>query len=158
MKDFAVRVWDSDEKKMIYITDLYFFKEQGIHTIGKNGNNNRFKDPIMLASPHWDKKNDARLYENDVVECFYCRESEGYGVVRLDDHHGWVVEKARSCTWQDMYDFLERHYFVKVGDIYSNPDIIPAYKKQLKEKDEADKREKELRCLEELKAKYEVNA
>jgi hypothetical protein len=155
MKDLAIRVWDSEEKKMIYIDDLYFFKDNSIHTMGENGNNNRFKEPIMLASPYYDKMNNVRLYENDIVECYYCRDQKGIGIVEMDNYRdrGWIISK--SGTWESMYDFLGKNHYIKIGDIYSNPEIIPNYRKKLKEQAETEKREKELQCLMKLKAKYE---
>jgi len=151
MKDLAIRMWNSNDKKMVYIDDLYFFEEESIHEFEDGGYFGGYTEPPMIASPYYDV--DIRLYENDIVEVFFCGKSEGLGVVKLDSTRSWIVEKFG--TWSEMYNFHGRYKYVKIGDIYSNPEIIPNYKKQLKEKAQAEERERELRCLEKLKEKYE---
>jgi len=160
MKDFAVRIWDSKNKKMVVVTDLTLDTFYKLHT----GNN---EDDPMLASPYYDK-NGERLFENDIMVYHYDNDVVSYDIVQLDEYKGWVAYDVRHNNKWKLGDFTRPGIFdswepirensikyERVGNVYSHPNLISDHIKEYQEKEEAEKREKELQCLMKLKAKYE---
>lgn len=65
MIDMKLRAWDIKNKEMIYIDDLYWFEEMGIHDFEGLGSYETYD--IMYHFGLWDDAGNA-IYNNDVVE------------------------------------------------------------------------------------------
>ena len=58
LKELKFRVWDDAHKNMIYVTDLYWFKENGIHSADQC-------ELMMFSGIH--DKSGREIYEGDII-------------------------------------------------------------------------------------------
>lgn len=152
MKDLSMRIWNSHDKCMEYIDDLYFFEEQGIHKSGDGGHFGEYPDPVMIASPFYDAENN-RLYENDIIIVHWSN-WDAISIIEFDEYRGWAAHEVTEGNSNGMRR-IQNVKYEKIGDTYSNPEIVETAKQEYNEKEELRRRERELKCLEKLKAKYE---
>lgn len=152
MKDLAMRIWNSNDKCMEYIDDLYFFEEQGIHKSGDGGHFGEYPEPIMIASPFYDNA-ENRLYENDIVIVHWSN-WDAISIIEFDEYRGWIAHEVTEGNSNGMRR-VQNVKYEKVGDIYSTPHIVQDAITEYTKIEESKKREREMQCLAKLKAKYE---
>lgn len=138
MIEIKFRAWDKTHKEMSYITDLYWFEQEGVHDGGGNGHYTNYE--LMPFSGIHDK-NGKEIYKGDIVltQERYDRpysktrkskrhigvvEYEVYGCRGFHEYRAeWVVKvkdygKFVHGSWGDFYDCEV------IGNIYENPELL----------------------------------
>lgn len=59
-----LRAWDKNHKEMIYISDFYWFEEEGVHDSDGIGHYTNYE--LMLSTGEHDKNN-REIYDGDIV-------------------------------------------------------------------------------------------
>ncbi|WP_431162817.1 YopX family protein [Bacillus mycoides] len=115
MQVVKFRVWDMKRKEMVYINDLYFFEEEGIHEIIDGiakGHHTAYK--IMQYTSMKDKKG-KRVYEGDIIsyrDRVY-ESDEREVICFIDGGFG-----TKDWWLRDIGEYEV------VGNVYENPELI----------------------------------
>lgn len=140
-----LRAWDIEDKEMIYIDDLYWFEERGVHDF----NDSRF---IFMRYIGINDNNKQDIYEKDIVLTQEYRDKpysskakskRFYGIVeyQIGEGNGFFNKETKktdryvqySAEWsvkiKDRYKFTcgaWGSFFdcEVVGNIYENPDLL----------------------------------
>lgn len=143
MKNVEIRVWDESAKQIMYIDDLYYFEEQGIHEIkdGKVECHNT-SEIVMFKTPFEDFKGN-KVFDGDIlkrqVHCImYGADLDKWvdDIVTVEwreDYGGFYVGErplfAEINTTKDYYTSCACTKYEVVGNIYENQDILDEYNK-----------------------------
>ena len=87
--EIKFRAWDKRHKEMTYITDLYWFEEEGVHDGSGDGHYTNYE--LMLFSGVSDI-NDTDIYEGDILKVPVRRVSSSYSNwwQETNKNHGWM--------------------------------------------------------------------
>jgi uncharacterized phage protein (TIGR01671 family) len=118
------RAWDIKHEEMMYIDDLYWFEEEGIHEIVNgeaHGHHSKYK--IMWYTGLNDK-NDKEIYEGDMVEYYdwgYKKGIKLFGNVVFYNAAYWI-ELLKYPTDNELMD--EDDEYRVMGNVYENPSLL----------------------------------
>ncbi|OPD57730.1 hypothetical protein BVG01_17990 [Bacillus anthracis] len=112
------RAWDIKRKEMIYIDDLYFFEEEGIHEIVDGIAKGHHAEYKIMQYTGLKDKNSKKIFEGDIAKL-------------LDENHkeneiGQVIYREGAYRIFTNYQFeMNLSAFVSdeieiVGNIYEN--------------------------------------
>lgn len=129
MNPFNIRIYDLPHNKMIYIRDLYFFEEEGIHESGGSGHHADYSD-IMIGT--------ESFYEEDIVEDDI--DGTWRGIVKhgnykiknefgeLEEFNGWYVEGLTEFAYKEYDDFLSYKLIKRevrvIGNVFENKELL----------------------------------
>lgn len=134
MIDMKVRTWNIKDKEMIYVDDLYWFEERGIHDFEGLGSYETYD--VMYHFGLWDD-NGEPIYNEDIVEIQNLDETKtsyksrvaltvnGFLVTGHPIHVKMGINSSRNlsefCNYGDGGKYNVR--CKKVGNIYENPEL-----------------------------------
>lgn len=75
IKEIKFRAWDVNHEEMVYIEDLYWFEENGVHDGSGKGHYANYE--LMLYIGFHDRYG-RDIYDGDVLKVFVKRESSSY--------------------------------------------------------------------------------
>ena len=103
--EIKFRAWDKNHKEMIYITDLYWFEEEGVHDGNGNGLYTNYK--LMQFTGAKDK-NGTDIYEGDILKIPVRRVSSSLSNwwQETNENHGWLGDYVykvvvKKMVWND---------------------------------------------------------
>lgn len=106
--EIKFRAWDKNNKEMIYISDFYWFEEEGVHDSDGNGHYTNYE--LMLFSGVHDK-NKKEIYKGDIVIV----DDKIYEVKYLF---------AQFFIGLNMPIAYKRFKCEVIGNIYENPELL----------------------------------
>lgn len=131
MQTIELRAWDVKRKEMIYIDDLYFFEEEGIHEIVDGIAKGHHAEYKITQYTGIKDKNDKKIFKGDIVKAwstgscgtFEVRWRQGGTpcfILYPAFQHGemWRLHGVKDKDG-NYYDDVE-----VVGNIYENPELI----------------------------------
>lgn len=111
----ALRAWDVKYREMIYINDLYWFEENGVHDFED-------EDYIFMWSIGVNDINGKVMYGGDILPyrnvVTYVDSSEGSN---LGMNVGWYGQRDNFESWSEIE--VGQDYEV-LGNIYENPLLL----------------------------------
>ena len=147
--EIKFRAWDKARKEMTYITDLYWFEEEGVHDGSGNGH---YADYELMPFSGVPDKNGKDIYEGDIVQYltyddFDCHSIVKFGEYKQDGSGGEY--SGRKCVgfyvdvdnftcpdWCDNEPECFPYYMWQqnilevaseceiIGNIYDNPELL----------------------------------
>jgi len=124
MRIIKFRAWDLNHKEMVYINDLYWFEEEGVHNFDNCGHNSNYA--FMQFSGLRDKSdNKNEVYEGDIVEQFGWKGE--YYVVEFVDCAFYAVlinNSVPKCIRTKYIKLDELYDFKVIGNKYENIELL----------------------------------
>ncbi|UUE91807.1 YopX family protein [Bacillus cereus] len=124
MNTVEFRAWDIKRKEMVYIDDLYFFEEEGIHEIVDGIAKGHHAECKIMQYTGFKDKNGKKIFEGDL---FYWRDTLRKVVYR-EDKAAFMAKRMQGKTNNDFYfymwnlqDLLDR--VEVIGNIYENENV-----------------------------------
>ncbi|MGR6004887.1 YopX family protein [Bacillus cereus] len=121
MNKVEFRAWDIKRKEMVYIDDLYFFEEEGIHEIVDGIAKGHHAEYKIMQYTGFKDKNGKKIFEGDL---FYWSDTLRKVVYR-EDKAAFMAKRMQGKTNNDFYfymwnlqDLLDR--VEVIGNIYEN--------------------------------------
>ena len=117
------RAWSTKTKEMIYIDDLYWFEENGVHDFNGSGHYDNY---IIMKASGLPDENQDEIYEGDIVRFYFSAFGDEPGTEMIDEvkfedgHFVFWCEDVRSyayaCRFNDICKII--------GNIYENPELL----------------------------------
>lgn len=111
------RAWDKNHKEMIYISDFYWFEEEGVHDSDGMGHYTNYE--LMLSTNECDKNN-KEIYDGDIISHIV----NGKRLVgKVDYADGSFGVRIVDGGAQFLCFFVDNTCEV-IGNIYENPNLL----------------------------------
>lgn len=147
MKDrFKLRAVNVKTKEIIYIEDLYWFEEEGIHNIDDDGIARGISGEYHINQcTGLPDKNDKLIYEGDIIRfieahpgtaietcicgVFFVERKPGYSTIVLDTLPKNISQHAIDYNGHHRFgvDMCTGFHFLSgeiIGNIYENPELL----------------------------------
>jgi len=116
-RDIKFRAWDLNYKTMVYINDLYWFEEEGVHDFEGSGH---YSNYTFMEYTGLKDRNGKKIFESDII---IATTEEGKGI------QGYI--EYIDCAWMvnidgiTVYEFYNLRYpsIVIIGNRYENPEL-----------------------------------
>ena len=110
MREIKFRAWDINHKEMVYIDDLYWFEEEGIHDFEGYG---LYSNYVFMWSVGLKDRNGKEIYEGDILK-YSWGDEESIDVIEFSP----PIFTYRNCMrWSLNQDEI-------IGNIYENPEML----------------------------------
>lgn len=111
------RAWDKNHKEMIYISDFYWFEEEGVHDSDGMGHYTNYE--LMLSTNECDKNN-KEIYDGDIISHIV----NGKKLVgKVDYADGSFGVRIVGGGAQFLCFFVDNTCEV-IGNVYENPNLL----------------------------------
>jgi len=123
-RQIKFRAWDINHKEMVYINDLYWFEEEGIHNFEGSGHNSKYI--FMEYTGLYNKSdNKTEVYESDIIKQLGWRGE--YYIVEFIDCAFYAVlinNKVPKCLRNRYVKLDEMYDFQVIGNKYDNQELL----------------------------------
>ncbi|USP56379.1 hypothetical protein J2N67_006628 (plasmid) [Bacillus thuringiensis] len=115
MKIIEFRAWDINRKEMIYIDDLYFFEEEGIHEIVDGIAKGHHAEYKIMQHTGLKGTEGKKIFEGDIVKNAF---GEEYKII-WDEKRCQFIAVTTIEDGSEWYQNVSRSLEV-IGNIYEN--------------------------------------
>lgn len=122
MREHKYRIYDKEEKKMIYFT---------LEDVWNNGYNDGdwlLEDKDVMDYTGLKDKNDKEIYEGDIVDygTWDNKDTCERGVIEYIEKSGWYVIQIYSWYGGEGYELLstDKDIIKVIGNIKQNPELL----------------------------------
>jgi len=123
-RSIKFRAWDIKHKEMVYINDLYWFEENGVHDFEGSGHYSNYE--FMQFSGLCDNSNNKNeVYEGDIIEQFGWKGE--YYIVEFIDCAFYAIlinNNVPKCLRTKYIKLDEMYDFQVLGNKYENLDFL----------------------------------